>query len=370
METLKSSYSSIIKIQREEKEKISLKRSEFEKSSLFIEKENAYDEYQRALDTIKNTGSENIQEIQDNLQAYKEREEKLVAIQNTQDSIKTKINDKIQEFVNLRLAITTLRKEIVEGMELENIKIVISSISHQSRWKQTLQREFGKENVFDIVFEELVAYILNPKDDYKHYKEYLFFLLTTDDGDISKYYSNITDVRFMNLWRDKQKNDTLSSMIKVIPEDLINIKMIEESGEVDINEGSPGQKSAAVLAFILSSGDNPLIIDQREDDLDNSLIYNLIVKSIRKIKSKRQIIIVTHNPNIPVLGDAEAIVVLERNKEEKFPYETTRKRGVLKKKLLEKVSVKLWKVVKVLLKREKKNICISKFCVCKQNSLL
>lgn len=334
LETLKSSYSSIIKIQREEKEKISLNRREFEKSSLFIEKENAYDEYQRALDTIKNTGSENIQEIQDNLQAYKKREEKLVAIQNIQNSIKTKINDKIQEFVNLRLSITTLRKEIVEGMGLENIKIVISSISHQSRWKQTLQREFGKENVFDMSFEELVAYILNPKDDYKHYKEYLFFLLTTEDGDISKYYSNITDVRFMNLWRDKQKNDTLSSMIKVIPEDLINIKMIEESGEVDINEGSPGQKSAAVLAFILSSGDNPLIIDQPEDDLDNSLIYNLIVKSIRKIKSKRQIIIVTHNPNIPVLGDAEAIVVLERNKDGKVSLRNDKKAGCLEEKII------------------------------------
>ena len=65
------------------------------------------------------------------------------------------------------------------------------------------------------------------------------------------------------LWKDKKKNDTLSSLMKVIHKDLIGIKMIDESGEVYINEGLPGQKSAVVLAFILNSGENPLIIDQQ-----------------------------------------------------------------------------------------------------------
>ena len=84
------------------------------------------------------------------------------------------------------------------------------------------------ENMFDALFEELVGFILNPENDFQNYKDYLFFLLTTDDGDISKYYSNIADVRFMNLWKDKQKNDILSSMIKVILEDLISIKVVEQ----------------------------------------------------------------------------------------------------------------------------------------------
>lgn len=333
-EMIKNSYGSIITTEREEKEKILSGRCEFEQSNLFLEKENSYKEYQRALDAIKNTGSEHIEEIQDKLQAYKEREEKLLIVQKSQESIKKQIIEGIHKFVDSRVSLTALRKEVVSEMELENIKIIISSIAHESRWKQTLQREFGKENMFDASFEELVSFILNPENNYQNYKDYLFFLLTTDDGDITKYYSNIADLRFVNLWKDKQKNDTLSSMIKVIPEDLISIKMLEESGEVDINEGSPGQKSAAVLAFILSSGDYPLIIDQPEDDLDNSLIYNLIVKSIRKIKSRRQIIIVTHNPNIPVLGDAEAIIVLERNKDGKVALRNNKKAGCLEEKVI------------------------------------
>lgn len=116
--------------------------------------------------------------------------------------------------------------------------------------------------------------------------------------------------------------------------EIFQIKIIDENGEIDINEGSPGQKSAAILAFILNSGENPLIIDQPEDDLDNSLIYSLVVKSIRKMKSKRQIIIVTHNPNIPVLGDAEGIIVLERNNQGKVTFRKGKKAGCIEEKLI------------------------------------
>ncbi|MHC9542895.1 MAG: AAA family ATPase, partial [Vulcanimicrobiota bacterium] len=78
-----------------------------------------------------------------------------------------------------------------------------------------------------------------------------------------------------------------------------------------IHQGSPGQKTAALLSFILSYGDEPLILDQPEDDLDNNLIYDLIVTQLRDIKQKRQVIVVTHNANIVVNGDSELIIALE-----------------------------------------------------------
>lgn len=75
-----------------------------------------------------------------------------------------------------------------------------------------------------------------------------------------------------------------------------------------IEQASPGQKTAAILAFILAYGTEPLVLDQPEDDLDNRLIYDLIVQQIRQIKTRRQVIIVTHNPNIVVNGDAEKVL--------------------------------------------------------------
>jgi predicted ATPase len=47
------------------------------------------------------------------------------------------------------------------------------------------------------------------------------------------------------------------------------------------------------------------VLDQPEDDLDNHLIYSLVVQQIRANKQRRQIIVVTHNPNVVVNGDAE-----------------------------------------------------------------
>jgi energy-coupling factor transporter ATP-binding protein EcfA2 len=74
-----------------------------------------------------------------------------------------------------------------------------------------------------------------------------------------------------------------------------------------ISQGSQGQRSAALLAFLLAFGDEPLVLDQPEDDLDNHLIYDLIVRQIRANKLRRQLIIVTHNPNVVVNGDAEMV---------------------------------------------------------------
>jgi len=60
----------------------------------------------------------------------------------------------------------------------------------------------------------------------------------------------------------------------------------------------------------------PLIIDQPEDNLDNQSIFDRLVKYIIRAKAQRQIIIVTHNPNIAVACDSEQIIYSNMNKEE------------------------------------------------------
>lgn len=97
------------------------------------------------------------------------------------------------------------------------------------------------------------------------------------------------------------------------PEDSLDVEYSTSANRQifrPIHEGSPGQKTAALLAFLLSYGDEPLILDQPEDDLDNHLIYDLIVTQLREVKRRRQVIVVTHNANIVVNGDAELVVAL------------------------------------------------------------
>ena len=78
-----------------------------------------------------------------------------------------------------------------------------------------------------------------------------------------------------------------------------------------IEDLSPGQRCTALLPIILLETDTPLIIDQPEDNLDNQFIFDLVVNTLRILKDRRQIIVATHNPNIPVSGDAENILVFK-----------------------------------------------------------
>lgn len=79
----------------------------------------------------------------------------------------------------------------------------------------------------------------------------------------------------------------------------------------DFAKLSLGQQQAILLTVLLFSKSRvPLIIDQPEDNLDGEFIYKTVVRSLRSIKEHRQVIIVTHNPNIAVLGDAELIIPL------------------------------------------------------------
>lgn len=78
---------------------------------------------------------------------------------------------------------------------------------------------------------------------------------------------------------------------------------------------SEGKKAFVILRLLLDFDENkyPILIDQPEDDLDNRAIYNDLVTYIRNKKLERQIILVTHNPNITVGTDAEEIIVANQH---------------------------------------------------------
>ncbi len=99
------------------------------------------------------------------------------------------------------------------------------------------------------------------------------------------------------------------------PKDEVYLEYRRKPGAThkDIKGASAGQKTAAMLSFLLVHGDEPLLLDQPEDDLDNALITELVVEQLRKNKWHRQLLVVTHNANIVVNADAELVMTMDFN---------------------------------------------------------
>lgn len=104
--------------------------------------------------------------------------------------------------------------------------------------------------------------------------------------------------------------DDFDTLLEWFPHDLVKVEFRRGRHEnfQSLERASAGQKTSSVLSFLLAHGEEPLLLDQPEDDLDNGLVSELVVNQIRNNKSRRQIIVVTHNPNIVVNGDAELVL--------------------------------------------------------------
>jgi hypothetical protein len=88
-------------------------------------------------------------------------------------------------------------------------------------------------------------------------------------------------------------------------------------GEKDLHQLSPGEKGTLLLIFYLlvDKSQTPLVIDQPEDNLDNQTVYQVLVTCVREARRRRQIFIVTHNPNLAVVCDADQVIVSTMDKD-------------------------------------------------------
>lgn len=127
-----------------------------------------------------------------------------------------------------------------------------------------------------------------------------------------KAYEHLSPLGEDEAHYDPQKLEALLALEHAATQDLPCVRL----GTSPIEDLSPGQRCSALIPIILLEGSCPLVIDQPEDNLDNRLVFSLVVDIMRSLKERRQIIVATHNPNIPVSGDAEQIVVFTANSKE------------------------------------------------------
>lgn len=92
----------------------------------------------------------------------------------------------------------------------------------------------------------------------------------------------------------------------------IAVRYAIEYDGVDIRKLSPGTRGIVLLLLYLAlddADDRPLIIDQPEENLDLKSVFDELVSLFISAKTKRQVIIVTHNANLVINTDADQIIV-------------------------------------------------------------
>ena len=210
------------------------------------------------------------------------------------DELKEKYEEKLEAVRSHRQTLADSRQKFLAGILKNNQSVKIEIEPFAESWKN---------------MEKQIRNILRIGERFDKDIEALKQL-----GGWEKVKNRIIDIYFENesaednRFQKHLKGLPIESFVDFqlwLPEDAVQVSYGKKNKK--IGKGSPGEKSAALLAFILAYGDEPLLLDQPEDDLDNELIYDLIVKNIKSTKTKRQVIVVTHNANIVVNGDSEMV---------------------------------------------------------------
>ena len=221
-------------------------------------------------------------------------------------------SESLAEYRVQRCELSKRRQSFATDTSSESIRVEIVECGHRRNLAEDLSDILGIER-FEADRQELARRIQPKQDDpwsWDGLDDVVARIRQFVSGRLRPWRTK--DNRFATAL-EKVPPERLDRLALYLPEDAVEVSFKDRSSREwrPLTQGSPGQQTAALLAFILGYGTEPIILDQPEDDLDNALIYELLVSRLRETKTKRQVIIVTHNPNIVVHGDAELVLSLE-----------------------------------------------------------
>ncbi len=241
-------------------------------------------------------------------------------------SISEKIFDKKQEVIRVYKDVKQKLDSIIEENAdlLESYRINIQArLSFNNNFREVFFRNINQNQVGsfysieggNVQFDKLIKEIdFDNKDDVKN------FLINTIEAifeDKREHYDNAS--RYL----EGQIKDPLELYNSLFSLSFLEYNYQLMQSNKKLQQLSPGERGALLLIFylLLDKDNKPLIIDQPEDNLDNHSVANILVPFIRKAKAKRQIILVTHNPNLAVVSDAEQVIFVNIDKENDYAFE-------------------------------------------------
>jgi len=273
-------------------------------------------EYQDATRQLSSAGFANPDEYRDLLQRTATLEQEIRALEQRKSELQEREKEAasaLERYREIRVELTARRRAFALRSSTASIRVEIRGNAERDDLELFLRETLGIRR-FDADHGRLAKEVdPTPEGDWA------FHPLDNAVSRLRAFLANpqaawhSEDKRFDEALRRLQP-ERIDRLALYLPGDAVDVSFQDTGQWRKLSHGSPGQQTAALLAFVLGFGNEPIILDQPEDDLDSTLIYELLVKRLRDNKQIRQIVVVTHNPNIVVHGDAELVISLVTKK--------------------------------------------------------
>lgn len=250
-----------------------------------------YATYKKGLACIEGN-----KELKDITAKLTEEEKKLSMIEACQvqlDVLKLKIKEYINEVVEKHCLMKASAEDVVKNLNISYDGLTIDVVlnHHRDRLQQ---------------FLEARLYLRGYER-----QEYLTKFIKYYDSDNKQYVGDILKQLLNEQIQLKNSYTALNVATELLAQNWYGLNYELSYQGDSFRQMSEGKQAFVVLKLLLEFSDKkcPILIDQPEDSLDNRAIYNELVEYIKKKKTERQIILVTHNSNVVVSADAENVIV-------------------------------------------------------------
>lgn len=283
-----------------------LRKLHTEQEAEFVNLKAKYEKRRAYFDTY-NTLSKKVSKKEELEANLLELEKKLAVLKTSRNDLIATLNSKKLELYKIRQNLVIKLNELFAG----DIKITLTAGGIKNEFEERLRKLLSGAGRY---YSELIPRIVD-----RFSPDAFARAINEQEIDTLKTVEGIDEQRARTLASLSGKQELYEIESLYCPDlPVFYLKVIDDGNSQSSykrsEELSMGQRCTTVLPIVFSVSTNPLIVDQPEDNLDNKYIADRIHSIIGSQKEYRQIIFVTHNPNIPVLADSEYNLFLKFEK--------------------------------------------------------
>ncbi|MTI81073.1 MAG: hypothetical protein FH758_09330 [Firmicutes bacterium] len=252
-----------------------------------------------------------MEERSEYVQTLLDLEQKQHQLQEKQRRMKTIIrrrNELLTEMEKMEYELFRKRRDAsnrASGLMGNNLQVTVSHKEDTGQYREFLAQALINSGFHYNRLAEVISTTIPPKVLAYEIRNEQIMLLADATG-LEKERAE----RIFNYLVYKLTPEQLLELEEMPVPDWVEVELLDGHTWKPSDQLSKGQRCTAILPLLLLDSVQPLIIDQPEDHLDNAYICRTVVPALHQVKKGRQIILATHNANIPVLGKAEENIVL------------------------------------------------------------